>query len=350
MKSIQQTAAWTGSNRYGRKFEQLDLSKQFRVLLDELGLAHLHKNKINGNLNRKHRQQAIFQFARDLRSAGLNLQNLLNLKQKHIAAAVYIWKANGLAASTIQTRLSHLRWLTVAVGKRGFVLRPQDYGLAAEDVARTYVAMEDKSWSAKNVDVKKKIAQAQEKDPFVGAQLEVMHAFGLRVTEAILFRPREADRQTYIDVIYGTKGGRARTVLIRSTEQRAALDRAKAVAARTDRGSLVPRGKKPGQALNRLYYVMKVLGLTKSQLGVTAHGLRHAHANDVYEIVAGEPSVVRGGSRLLDRAVEEAARRAVTQDLGHARLGITASYLGPRRPGRPLSNDQPRPAPGDSDV
>ncbi len=340
MKSIQDTVAWTTKNRYGRKFESLDILQQLRVLLDELGLAHLHKNKINGTLNRKHREQVIYQFVSDLKSAGFDLKNILNLRQKHILAAVRGWQAADLVAATIQTRLSHLRWLTVAIGKRGFVRDAQVYGLTDEEVARTYAAKEDKSWTAKRIDIDAKIAEATAMDPFVGAQLDVMRAFGLRVTEALLFHPAQADRGDYVDVLYGTKGGRPRTVRIRTPEQRAALERAKTVAAGTPRGSLVPRGKTPAQARNRLYYLMKCLGLTKRQLGVTAHGLRHGHANDVYEAVAGEPSVVRGGSRLLARAADAAARRAVTQDLGHARLGVTAAYVGPRRLGRPASEDE----------
>jgi hypothetical protein len=86
---------------------------------------------------------------------------------------------------------------------------------------------------------------------------------------------------------------------------------------------------------------MRRLGLTKKALGVVGHGLRHEYANDLYEETSGEPSVVRGGAGLLSRAADADARRAVTQDLGHARLSVTASYLGPRRSGRPAVGDSP---------
>lgn len=345
MKSIQDSGAWFGRNVYGTRFDQLDLLKQLAVLVDEFGTAHLHKNKITGDLNRKHRESIIFQFARDVHTRNLKLRNILNLKQKHISAAVECWKDEELAASTIQTRLSHLRWLTTAVGKRGFVKAAPFYGLAKTQVARTYVAQEDKSWSAKGINIDQKIEEARALDIHVGAQLDVMRHFGLRLTEAILFHPALADRGAHIDVLHGTKGGRPRTVLIRHPEQRAALERAKRVAAATERGSLVAPGKKPAQARNRFYYVARQIGITKAALGVTGHGLRHGYSNDLYEELAGVPTVVRGSSPLLDRARDEAVRRAVTQDLGHSRISITAAYTGPRVQGRPAKTvDEQQPA------
>lgn len=341
MKSIQDTAAWTGKNRYSRPFARLDPAKQLRVLLDEFGMSNLHKQKFNGILNRKHREHTIYQVIADLEAVGLKPKSLLNLKQKHVAAVVASWREKGLSASTIQTRLSHLRWLTVALGKRGFVREPMFYGLRAEEVARTYAASEDKSWTGKQVDIDKKIAEARALDELVGARLDLMREFGLRLYEAMLLRPAHADRGTYLEVVNGTKGGRPRTVPIRTQAQRDALERAKAVASRTDRGSLVPPGMNPGQARNRHNYIMRRLGLTKKVLGVVGHGLRHEYAIDLYEETSGEPSAVRGGPGLLSRAADADARRAVTQDLGHARLGVTASYLGPRRPGRPAAGDSP---------
>jgi len=67
--------------------------------------------------------------------------------------------------------------------------------------------------------------------------------------------------------------------------------------------------------------------VTKRQLGITAHGLRHQYATDRYEDVAGAPAPVRGGDR-LDREVDRSARLQVAGELGHARENISTAYLG----------------------
>ena len=121
--------------------------------------------------------------------------------------------------------------------------------------------------------------------------------------------------------------------------------------ARPDGGVVQVYGKSPAQARNRLYYICQKIGITKEKLGVTPYGLRHAHANDLYEEVAGEPSVVRGGSACPDRAGDEIARRTVSLDLGHERTSITSSYIGARQPGRPrLSADKIPPVANDSET
>ena len=336
MQSIQQTGAWRGHNRYSRDFVKLDVVKQVQVLVDELANFHLHKHKKLSNATVTARAYVCHQFLDTVRLAGFAIRNILNIDQRHIGAAVSSWGAAGLAASTIQTRMSILRWLAAAVGKKGLIMEPSFYGIDDAAVARTYVASEDKSWSAHDVISAAKVAEAMAIDVWVAHQLDLMRAFGLRINEAIMLRPAIADQGNMLRVEEGTKGGRTRNVPIRTEDQRRALDAAKLLATRTTRGSMCPPSLRVAQAKCRIYYVAgKRLGLRKADLGVTPHGLRHEYANDVYEEVSGSPSAVRGGSSILDRAADEKARHQVTQDLGHARLSITAAYTGPRIKGRP---------------
>ena len=48
------------------------------------------------------------------------------------------------------------------------------------------------------------------------------------------------------------------------------------------------------QAQPRFYYVVRKFGISKKDLGVVAHGLRHQKVNDVFDDEAGGPSPVRG--------------------------------------------------------
>ena len=77
---------------------------------------------------------------------------------------------------------------------------------------------------------------------------------------------------------------------------------------------------------------MCVSVITKRDLGVTAHGLRHEHLNELYERVTGVPSPVRSGSVThdLDRLTHDIARARVSQEAGHSRLGISDAYIGAR--------------------
>ena len=204
--------------------------------------------------------------------------------------------------------------------------------MSHDDVKRSYVATKDKSWSSNGVIPKEKIEEARQRDKWVGIQLEMMNEFGLRVTESILIKPNMSDSGTLLRVFEGAKNGLARNVPIRSESQRETLNKAIEMSKQTDRNSLVPPGKRPAQARCRLYYICRKVGITKT---ITPHGLRHEFANDLYQEISGVPSVVRGGSTILNDAKDIEARHAVTKALGHSRLGITAAYTGPRKIGRP---------------
>lgn len=151
MKRIQDMPQWHGRNRYDLRFDCLDVQRQITVLLDVFGDTHLHKQKIVSDLTKKKRAYTIYQFINDVHESGLHIKNLLNIDQRHITAAVQVWKEKKAAASTIQTSFSILRWLTKTLGKSGLIMPIEYYGLTQEDVARTYVAKKDKSWSSNQV-------------------------------------------------------------------------------------------------------------------------------------------------------------------------------------------------------
>jgi len=334
MKPIQQTPAWGGRNAYGCPFPKLDLRAQVAVLVKELGRHHLHRDKSVGWRTQRAREKLAYQFFEQLAEEGYKVQTMLTLKQIHVTALLLRWEAEEKASSTIQTRMSLLRWMCEALGKNGMVREPAFYGLRPETVARTYVATEDKSWTAKGIELQPLIEKLAQFDGWCGIQLRMMGAFGLRMSEAILMKPRASDQGDSLRVEEGTKGGRTRVVQIRTPEQREVLELAKDFAKESAKGNLVQPAMTPSQARRRFFYVCQKFGITKAQLGITSHGLRHQRANDTYEQIAGVPSAVRGG-KPPEREVDLEARHQVTRDLGHARVSITAAYTGARRRGRP---------------
>lgn len=79
------------------------------------------------------------------------------------------------------------------------------------------------------------------------------------------------------------------------------------------------------------------MGIKRDQFGIAPHGLRHEYANDHYEEVSGEKSVVCGGSINPNTDPDNEARHTVTNELGHARLSNIGAYTGARKIGRPTS-------------
>lgn len=342
MKSIQTTGANFGQNRFGAPFAALDIKRQLQVLIEEFGQAHLLRDKRASYRTAKARAYVTHSAINELRTGGYKIKSLLNIDQRHITVIVGRWLQRGLSASTLQTRFSALRWLAAAIGKAGLVRDPSFYGVPPEAVTRTYVATEDKSWRSHGVNSGEVIQAAAKEDEWVSTQLELMDAFGLRMAESILLRPAHARTKSVLRIEEGTKGGRTRLVPIETERQEQAFQRALELSKRSARGNLVPPGKGVQQAKDRLYYVVRhKLGISKASKGVTPHGLRHQFAGDRYQEISGHPTTVRGGS-IVDRAIDEAARQTVSNELGHSRLGVTAAYTGPRPKGRPASNPNPQ--------
>jgi integrase len=83
------------------------------------------------------------------------------------------------------------------------------------------------------------------------------------------------------------------------------------------------------QAKQRMYDLAHKVGITKNQLGVTWHGLRHQYAIDLLESMSGAVAPVRGGNfTMLDYKQLAAVRKKISLALGHSRTKITGAYYG----------------------
>lgn len=115
---------------------------------------------------------------------------------------------------------------------------------------------------------------------------------------------------------------------IDTPERRELLDRAKTFADRRTASTADP-GKSLKQALGHYSRIVAKAGLTKAQLGVTSHGLRHAFANERYTHYSGSRSPVEGGNlRSQNWELDRFARLAVVEELGHSREDVSTHYLG----------------------
>jgi integrase len=221
-----------------------------------------------------------------------------------------------VATGTIKNRMSAIRWWARKVNRQNVVARSNEhYGIPN----RQFVSNVTKAKSVLEADL------AKVRDDHVRMSLALQQAFGLRRAEAIKFMPGYADRGDHLLLKASwTKGGKERTIPIRTAEQRQLLDRAHKLAGR---GSLIPGSRNYVQQLR--IYEGQTMRAGLSQL----HGLRHAYAQQRYEELTGWKAPAAGGplSKTLtpeQRDQDREVRLIISKELGHEREQITAVYLG----------------------
>jgi integrase len=322
-----------------------------RILQDTISAhndRHASKPKSVSFKTQTERACSLFRCFKDLHALGYKIRNPYCLGGRHVRALMDDWTSPQprardatLSPAMIQSELSHLRTFATWIGKPGLVLPAEAYVANPALVRRHQAATRDQSWRGNDIDADRLIERIAAHDPWVGAELRLARAFGLRVKEAVMLQPRLAELDpeqaskasgwtgAHLEVLRGTKGGRLREIPIDTPDKRAALDAAQALV-RLDAQYLADPERTLVQNLNRLRNVMKKFGVTQKALGVTPHGLRHEYAGDRYEAVAGVSPPVRGGAR-PDRAIDQRARLHVAGELGHSRMQIAAAYLGSPR-------------------
>ena len=294
-------------------------------------IAAKRKNKIVGLETQNRRYEILLLSFKQLRGMGFKFETPRNLKRKHVDALVDAWVDCCMSPSTLANRLSVLRIFCGWIGKPNMVGPAEDVVRNPKSVRREQVAKFDKSWSSHGVNIDIMIATISAHDWRVGIQVKLIRAFGLRMREAVMFKPLKA-----VDLVMrtvtirdGTKGGRERTLSIRKPEQMRVLEEAMIQVTSLNQ-SLSHPDMDLTQAINRFRYVIRKYGVTKSGMGVTIHGLRHEYLNDMYFELTGTPSPVRSaGLQVEINALEHAlASEIISHQAGHARKSITSAYIG----------------------
>ena len=262
------------------------------------------------------RERQLTAIANQLKQLGYRKMGARSLKPKHIEALVELWVAQGRSPGTIKNRMSCLRWWAEKVNKQNVIARANDhYGIPD----RKFIGEQSK---AQQLDLEK---LEQIRDPHVRMSLRLQAAFGLRREEALKIQPRWSHQGDHLQLKASwTKGGRPRTVPIRTDTQRAVLDDAKALAGL---GSLIPSDRQYIQQLRIYERQTANAGLSKM------HGLRHAYAQRRYEALTGWACPHADGpsqKRLTpdQRERDGQARLTISQELGHVRAQIVAVYCG----------------------
>jgi hypothetical protein len=223
--------------------------------------------------------------------------------------------------STVNVVLSRLRGdrtlvlrPAVAIGRRSSVRLEAPTGIDTGAVAAVAAALVDAG------------------HPRVAMLVRLCRTFGLRFREASLLTIpealRQADRESRINVVEGTKGGRGRRVdryVPADADAIAALRESAQLVGSS--GRLVPDGT---SYIQWYRYCHRVYPRFARAAGLTTrlHELRAAFACATYESLTGQPAPAIAGRRVSERAVDGAARDVISERLGHGRRQVVASYCG----------------------
>lgn len=280
-------------------------------------LKQLCQRNHDGSYATRHAREAILtQIANQLHELGFRDMKASSLKPKHVMALVEHWKSQGLSAGTIKNRMTELRWWAEKVNKQNVMARDNEYyGIAR----RQYVTNLDKSRTLTSGDL------AKVTDPYTQLSLKLQAAYGLRLEESIKIRPEWADRGDRLSLKdTWTKGGRARELPIRNAQQRAVLEEAKQLAGK---GSLIPADKSYKEQMNRFKTQCQAAGIFH------VHGHRHHYAQERYRELTGWLCPAQGGPTskqltLEQKCQDRQARLTISEELGHSRERIVATYIG----------------------
>ncbi|HCY61912.1 MAG TPA: hypothetical protein DHV59_03550 [Oxalobacteraceae bacterium] len=282
------------------------------------------------NLGGNHVRHLLWYWTCDPRIAKLCTQHAVPMLAKPHSAAYLQF-----LASTLNT---YAQW----IGKPGLILPPKAYGIDPALFARAYVAQHDKSWTSQDIEIPQLLARVARIDERVAIMLELVWRTGLRRKEAVMFQPHRAvvpaglvpvdgpAAEEYIaclSIERGTKGGRLRLIPLVSDAQRDVIERARRYAPYPN-SYLGHPGKTLLQSLDRYKNVVRQAGISKKELGITGHGLRHQFAGDKYFDLTKVACPVRGGDPLQDPELLDRALFIVSQQLGHNRTAISQAYLG----------------------
>ncbi|OGT01905.1 MAG: hypothetical protein A3F73_00180 [Gallionellales bacterium RIFCSPLOWO2_12_FULL_59_22] len=297
-----------------------------------------HKEKSVGYSTQAKREQVVLDFFMALIYLGYKIESVHSLKQKHLVAVFNFLEIagedkRGQAPSTIQNKISIMRTFCGWIGKAGMVGDSYKYVRDKTSVRRTNVVQDDLSWVGNRVDVQEIVAKIREMgDERVAVWVEQCWVFGIRIQESVLMRPGIGDKGEALYVREGTKGGRDRHVPIKTPEQRAVLEKAKALMDKKT-GFLGKRGKTPEQNYQHFRdFMRKKMGITKADKGVTCHGLRHQYAQEQHKDLAGVDAPIKGGDISVVTPDEyNSVTRTLMEHLGHSRVSIGSAYYGSRR-------------------
>ena len=323
-----------------------DPRRQMTYFLQDLDLqSFTGRKRVVAEKTRTGFGRTLMNIIQDLRKLNMPIQRIDEIGQRHAVVLTAYWANDlGHSSSTIQNKLSAIRKFCELIGKMEAIPKREKLYVALEAkgveksaVTRAQVTHGSKSWKAAGVDAQAIIEVVAVENPQEALLFELELHFGLRVKEALSFRPLEAERRDGIAIKLGTKGGAGRFVPfmkdpLKQAKQRDVLERARAWAdEHNNKGEMGYERMTMEEARTKYYHVLRKYGINKKALGVASHGLRHQFAADMFEDITGHRPPAEGEETPAwfkqNRELVDHAYKKVSEALGHWRKDISTAYL-----------------------
>lgn len=331
-----------------KKYEG-NIREQVRILLGQEISAATGIARGMGNARRSQVREnceymlvdALRDCAEHAEDSTLRIKNTNEFTSKHLIALLALFGRKRLKSSTIHKYLSSLRRFMTLLGRRYLVPGTEDlislimkFQIDVDLQSRTHAALCPLCWSAHvNIDAVLQIIHKKNSHAYFLCCLCLN--FGLRMSEVLRLRPHESDKGDHLHLKRGTKGKRERNVPLSSdpevrAQQRRLVDEAKKMCEGDKYLGFGQRNLK--QARKYFEAVLADCGVTRTQLGITLHGLRHEYAVRRFEELTGLPAPVLRQAPLsayvprIDAV--GAARRQIAEELGHGREQVASAYFG----------------------
>lgn len=323
-----------------------DPRRQMTYFLQDLDLqSFTGRKRVVAEKTRTAFGRTLMNIIQDLRKLNMPIQRIDEIGQRHAVVLTAYWANDlGHSSSTIQNKLSAIRKFCELIGKMEAIPKREKLYVALEAkgveksaVTRAQVTHGSKSWKAAGVDAQAIIEVVAVENPQEAILFELELNFGLRVKEALSFRPREAERRDGIAIKLGTKGGAGRFVPfmkdpVKQAKQRDVLERARAWAdEHNNKGEMGYERMTMEEARTKYYHVLRKYGINQKAMGVSSHGLRHQFAADMFEDITGHRPPAEGEETPAwfkqNRELVDHAYKKVSEALGHWRKDISTAYL-----------------------
>lgn len=277
------------------------------------------REKAGSFKTRADRKTQLRQIATQLHELGYKWMRARDIGGRHVHRLLALWHEENLSVGTIKNRMATIRWWAEKIGRGHVLAKTNDhYGIPERTI----------STQSKAVELTEELLAAID-GPYrdwIRLSLRLQRYLGFRLEESLKFRPFAAivrDEQAAITQINmrgsWCKGGRPRSMLIRTARQRDLLEEALTMAGR---GSMIPSQLSYIDYARTFYYRTRKVGLTKK------HGLRHQYCQTRYvELTGSLPANCDGD--FDDWAVDDVSRRVISEEIGHRRKAVTSNYLGP---------------------
>ncbi|MBT1074411.1 integrase domain-containing protein [Geobacter grbiciae] len=275
--------------------------------LERQALEKVGKNWSKSSLTRQKLHSNIREFA-GFCAKNYGLDRIENIKPKMIEAYLKDLEARGLKPSTMADKLTAIRVVADAIGKKNIVDREnKSYGILRVRVNPQPV--DHTKLAEIRAEIERRAASGNQVAMMVRAADSLREAFGLRAKESLMSQNVvERDGKRFL-VVEGTKGGRPRELEVNTANKLQAVNLIKETsrALGSGTGRIIPVDMSLQQAYDAQRNLWRALGGTRSA-AANMHGERHIYARQL--------------------ATDGATKGEIMAQLGHGRDRSPSAYLG----------------------